>query len=82
MVEEKGYNGYTNYETWKLCLNLDNTQWLYEESLNFDHWRDLKEWLEEMFHYKDVGYKIEDFWSYNEWNEVNWFEVFETRTED
>ena len=25
---------------------------------------------------------IEDFWSYNEWREINWTEVLETRQEE
>lgn len=26
------YNGYTNYETWSLCLWMDNDEYLYNES--------------------------------------------------
>ncbi len=26
------YNGYENYETWALCLELDNDQYLHEEA--------------------------------------------------
>jgi hypothetical protein len=31
MSEEKGYNGWTNYETWNVKLWLDNDQGLYNE---------------------------------------------------
>ena len=27
------YNGYENYETWALCLELDNDQYLHEEAM-------------------------------------------------
>jgi len=76
------YNGYTNYETWKLCLNLDNDEGLYETYKNYDgNYTQLKESLESTFEVNN-GYKIEDFWSYNEWNEIDWIEVLETRKED
>lgn len=28
-MSEEGYNGWTNYETWLLALNVDNDQSLY-----------------------------------------------------
>ena len=28
-MEDTSYNGYTNYETWLICLNIDNEQGLY-----------------------------------------------------
>jgi hypothetical protein len=30
MPKENGYNGYTNYETWAVCLWLDNEEGLYD----------------------------------------------------
>lgn len=29
----EGYNGYANYETWELCLELDNDQYLQSEAM-------------------------------------------------
>jgi len=82
MKQEK-YNGYTNFETWKLCLNIDNEEFLYKELRNFKGSADdLRVHLEERFEFEDVGYKIVDFWSYNEWKEINWEEVIETRKEE
>jgi len=76
------YNGYTNYETWKLCLNLDNNENLYNYYKNYKgDYTDLKDEIEHDFEVEN-GYKIEDFWSYNEWKEINWEEVLETRKEE
>jgi len=76
------YNGYTNYETWKLCLNLDSDESLYNYYKNYKgDCIDLKDEIEHAFEVEN-GYKIEDFWSYNEWKEINWEEVLETRKEE
>ena len=82
-MEDETYNGYTNYETWKLCLNLDNDESLYNEYKDYDRdYTQLKESLESIFEV-DNGYKISyDFWSYNEWKEIDWIEVLETRKEE
>ena len=77
------YNGYTNYETWKLCLNLDSDEGLYNCYKDFEgNENDLKQNIEECFKV-DNGYKVSyDFWSYNEWQEIDWEEVLSTRKED
>lgn len=31
-MSEEGYNGWTNYETWLLALNVDNDQGLYNST--------------------------------------------------
>ena len=81
-MTDESYNGYTNYETWKLCLNLDNDEGLYNIFKDYrGSYLDLKNELEELFEVSN-GYKIEDFWSYNEWNEIDWIEVLETRSID
>jgi hypothetical protein len=83
MTEDKTYNGYTNYLTWKLCLNLDNDQSLYNRFHNYKGTADeLREELEQDFEFHDVGYKICDFWSYAEWTEIDWQEVLETRKDE
>jgi len=82
-MEHKDYNGWTNYETWLLKLNLDNEESLYNEYRDMASDRDLtgqqlQDWLEGAFEYQEVGYKICDFWSYNEWREINWDEIAES----
>ncbi len=87
------YNGYTNYETWLLCLNIDNEQGIYEsvnefvekkkELDNYDLGEKLKEFLEELFFVDEHNiYKICDTWTFRDWQEINWVEVAETRRGD
>lgn len=81
MSEDKKYNGWTNYETWKLALNLDNDEGVYRDvRVRNTEWTgdELKEYLEEAFEFEDVGYKICDFWSYHEWNEIDFDAVAES----
>ena len=90
----EGYNGYTNYETWLVCLNIDNDEGLYHDVRraakeskelhdNYEVGQELKEYLEEWF-YDDKNhiYKICDSWTERDWKEINWTEVAETRLED
>lgn len=91
MSEE--YNGYTNYETWLLCLNVDNDQGLYEsindlvnENSNINETYQLgdliREYIEEIAWIDDIGiYKICDTWTQRDWQEIDWIEVTETRLE-
>jgi hypothetical protein len=92
--EETGYNGYSNYETWLLCLNIDNEEYLYTEINNivdeqkgimdtYDMGNMIKEYLEELFFNEEYNiYKICDTWTTRDWNEINWVEVAETRLEN
>ena len=80
------YNGWVNYETWKLNLNLTNEEGIYldikekvKEGISED---DLKEYLEELYKFNEVGYKIIDFWSYNEWNEIYFNDIIDSFKED
>ena len=81
-MEEKGYNGYTNYETWLLCLNIDNEEGLQNEFHKFKGTKEeLKNQLEDMFKVEN-GFKICDFWSNREWELIDWNEVLTTRQEE
>ena len=86
MEKNNKYNGWANYETWKLALNIDNDEGLYNwalkmaellgEDFNGEY---LKGYLEEIAEFKDVGYKLCDFWSCNEWREIDFEEVAEAK---
>lgn len=81
------YNGYTNFETWRLCLNLDNDQGLYSQFYNYTGTEEeLKRELEDCFQVESkgdiVGYHICDFWSTSEWESIDWEEVLETRQDE
>lgn len=48
----KGYNGYTNYQTWNIALWIDNDQGLHEmckDMERLDDVRALATWLKEYF---------------------------------
>jgi hypothetical protein len=90
-MTDEGYNGYTNYETWLVCLNIDNDEGLYNDVRrkakelqgDLDHYeigQEIREYLEEWF-YDDKNhiYKICDSWTERDWKEINWTEVAETR---
>lgn len=88
-MSDETYNGWKNYETWKLALNIDNEQGLYNEVLELVKdgcpdfsGDDLRGYLEEIFEYNDVGYKICDFWSYNEWREIYFDEIVDAKKEE
>ena len=77
MKNKHEYNGYANYETWLLCLNLDNNEYLYELFKNYEGCAErLQEdvegiaWVEEF-----NGYKLEDTWTQRDWDEIHWIEV-------
>jgi len=87
MGNEEPYNGWTNYETWLLVVNLDNEEnlhnnvkeWFMSLDKPFDIYKVaniFREWLEENFWVEDHNiFKICDTWTYRDWQEINWFEV-------
>ena len=96
MTEEK-YNGWTNYETWLLKLNLDNDEGTYNMMHDFvREWRTnnsiedpqeladaIKDYLEEIFYVEEHQiYKICDVWTTRDWNEINWYEIAEAYIAD
>ena len=93
-MTEEGYNGYTNYETWLVCLNIDNDEGLYNDirrvaketrhtSDIYDTGREIQEYLAEWFYDNENHiYKICDSWTERDWKEINWTEVAETRLEE
>jgi len=88
---QKEYNGWTNYTTWSVALNIDNDQFMQEETLRVikegevTNGYELKDWfkqeLENAGYYNEEygSYKLSDAWSERELdNDVNWYELYDT----
>ena len=82
----EGYNGWTNYETWLLALNVDNDEGLYDISRElieqtkdrevYEAAKELKEQLEDLTYKEECNiYKICDSWTYRDWQEINFNEI-------
>lgn len=90
-TENKKYNGWANFETWLLNLNLTNDYGLYNmveeyymrnfeqnDEITWSDADDFKEYLEEMFFVEQYNiYYICDTWTFRDWNEINFKEVLE-----
>jgi len=92
-MSEEGYNGWTNYETWLLALNVDNDQGLYnfsrdliKQTKSMDVWdaaKELKEQLEELTYNEECDvYKICDNWTQRDWKEINFNEIVKSWREE
>ena len=90
MSNDEVYNGWTNYETWLLALNIDNSEGLQQEVLEFVYEDDstpylLEEWIEDLIAIECQGiqmYKIFDSWSEREFANIDWYELFESYKRD
>ncbi len=86
------YNGYSNYETWLMSLNLDNEQPLNEMVMTianaphldtYDKAQSLKEQVEEMFYNDELGvYKICDTWTERDFQEIDFDEIIESHLDE
>jgi soluble cytochrome b562 len=88
-TEEKGYQGWKNYESWAVKLHIDNEQGSQEMSRDLvmnvrvedkDEWRRdgadvLKEWLEDEM--PDLGATMWADLLNGAWSEVDWYEISE-----
>lgn len=88
-VENKKYNGWTNFETWQVALNIDNDEGVYHMSRDaikdgtIHDGESYKEWFKEIAESKEEGYyKLFDGWSENELKEVNWEEIYKSHKEE
>lgn len=96
METQEKYNGWKNYETWLLHLNLSNEQGLYEmvfewvkdnpkENFEYQFERDetFKDWLYEMFFIEEYNViKICDSWTTRDFDDVDFREVLEAFEEE
>jgi hypothetical protein len=82
----EGYNGWVNYETWLLALNVDNDQGLYESTREiikrtkdleiYNAAKEIKDYLEELAYNEECSiYKICDNWTQRDWDEVDFSEI-------
>lgn len=79
---DKGYNGYNNYETWLLCLNIDNDQGLYNSinELVTEYLNDTR-YDRTTCNYYDLGDRIRDYLEELFWNdEYNVYKICDTWT--
>jgi hypothetical protein len=83
-MEDKKYNGWTNYETWLFNVNVTNDQETYNyvqevaDSCN-DSTIDFKEAMEEMFYNEEKDlYEICDRWLERDWQEINFYEIMQS----
>jgi hypothetical protein len=88
---DQSYNGYTNFETWLMSLNLDNEQFLNEMVLQiangrgstYDKSKDLKSQVEELFFVEEHGiYKICDTWTERDFQTIDWIDIIESHIEE
>ena len=87
------YNGWVNFETWLLRLNLDNDYGLYQMCIEyFEENKDqdvyylaeqFKDYLEELFFIEEHSIiKLCDVWTYRDWQEIDFIEIVESYLED
>lgn len=86
--KDEEYNGYSNFETWLMSLNLDNDQYLNERVMEianngrgdtYEKAESLKDWIEDEFFNDEFGvYKICDTWTDRDFKEIDWSEIIES----
>ena len=91
MANDEQYNGWTNYETWLMALNINNDQGMQHAVLEYleppqeINPHDLKDWVEEMISIECHGtqmYKKFDSWSEREFANIDWYELLESYKRD
>jgi hypothetical protein len=87
MENEKGYQGYTNYETWLLAFNLNNSQGAqdlaFDAALQSDDEKEFREALEEACYIEEYSiYKFEAVWTQRDWDDIDWTELFDLFKKD
>jgi hypothetical protein len=86
------YNGWTNFETWQVALNISNEEYLEDEIRKvikrYDYKTDyeiadiVKNFIEELIYIEEYNiYKICDTWDVNSWSEVDWIDIVNTYLE-
>jgi hypothetical protein len=96
-MADESYNGWRNYETWLLKLNLDNDYGTYQMCQSWfknkkKHPSDeemglmveqFKEMIEQQFFVEEYNiYYISDSWTHRDWQEIDWYEIVEAFLEE
>ena len=89
-MSDQEYNGWTNYETWLMALNIDNNEGMQDEVLEFvcnsrANADNLKDWVKDLIAIECQGvqmYKIFNSWSEREFANIDWYELFESYKRD
>jgi hypothetical protein len=81
MTDEKGYNGWKNYETWAVALWIDNEQSSYNYARellscgdDYEVVEALKDWIEDMNPLVDTATVFTDLLN-AALSEVDWYEI-------
>lgn len=77
------YNGWRNYETWLMALNLNNDESIYDELTRIAKRTPevlledtIKEYVENSFYNEEYSvYKICDTWTQRDFDEIDWEEI-------
>ena len=91
-TENTKYNGWANYDTWLLALNLNNemgsqdmmheyymNNFEQDDEITYSDADDFKDYLGDMFLVEQYYiYHICDSWTFRDWNEINFKEVLES----
>ena len=90
-MDYEKHNGWTNYETWLMNLNLSNDEGLYNSVTEFlkdlkgkedyEKAQALKDWIEETFSADDI-IKICDSWTLRDFQEIDWIEIIKAWESD
>jgi hypothetical protein len=60
------YNGYTNYQTWNVCLWISNDEMLYDLAESCESYERFKTYLREVFETHPVRYETPDGVAWND----------------
>lgn len=87
-VQEKRYNGYTNFETWLMALNIDNDSTIFYDVLYIIKMNikeddsvlvgAIKQYLEDRFYIDEYSiYHICNSWTNRDFNEIDFYDLIE-----
>lgn len=86
-TSNNGYNGWTNYETWLVALNLDNeattSRYAHFVAESSDSWMEFRDTIAEYCYDVEADlYALSDRWLERDWLEINWYEVYQSFLEE